>query len=596
MRFNKGLAIAAAFLLTGCNLFQNISSKSGHNFASEWKFDDEKHWHECLDDGCEEVNESGNHTWDEGVIDVEATKTTAGNKKYTCTVCGKEKNETIPATGDAGVITVTTDLTKTYDIHTTEQENYLSFTGDYYNITESQLKSYGISGTSEKSFPNPVTLAWEHLPAADKKLSYYSVSFGQNSDLSDGYDVRGTTSKSISLYNVYLGNNYFKVMAHYADGSTDSTDIQILKVNEQAPRNLKLGNLSNCRDIGGRTTYNGGKVRQGLLFRTAEPTSDAKEEMVNHLGVKTEIYVKDGGKSEGTSSSALGSSVYYYNCSMDYGTAAYSNLSRNAERLRKVFSILAKSSNYPVFYHCRIGTDRTGLVGILSNGVLGIPFNEVLQDYGFSNFGKIDGLRYAHKASDPNGDDCSKYIDEILKLPGNNFQEQCYNALRSIGVPQSDLDSFINIMVEGNKPNNAQGQIFTTADKFTLSSTSLSSASDYKNPEKYAAISSGKSVKASMTTEAKKYALVIYVGNSSNSTSKNITNGLSVTVNGQAITVPSINHQKAGFGNPGNRTAYMFQVIGEITATAGNTEITVSGKNSDTYNMAGIHLIPITAK
>ena len=42
---------------------------------------------------------------------------------------------------------------------------------------------------------------------------------------------------------------------------------------------------------------------------------------------------------------------------------------RNAERLRKVFSVLGDVNNYPLFYHCRIGTDRTGICGVAINGL-----------------------------------------------------------------------------------------------------------------------------------------------------------------------------------------------------------------------------------
>lgn len=37
------IAAAAIFLLP---------TSEEHNFATEWTFDDENHWHACLDDGC----------------------------------------------------------------------------------------------------------------------------------------------------------------------------------------------------------------------------------------------------------------------------------------------------------------------------------------------------------------------------------------------------------------------------------------------------------------------------------------------------------------------------------------------------------------
>ena len=40
------------------------------------------------------VNE--NHTWNDGVVQKEATTTAVGEKLYTCTVCGATKTEEIP--------------------------------------------------------------------------------------------------------------------------------------------------------------------------------------------------------------------------------------------------------------------------------------------------------------------------------------------------------------------------------------------------------------------------------------------------------------------------------------------------------------------
>ena len=40
------------------------------------------------------------HHWDSGVVTLEATTTTAGEKTYTCTVCGETKTESIPKIGD----------------------------------------------------------------------------------------------------------------------------------------------------------------------------------------------------------------------------------------------------------------------------------------------------------------------------------------------------------------------------------------------------------------------------------------------------------------------------------------------------------------
>ena len=422
-----------------------------HTFGTSWNHDGNMHWHDATCGHNVRGNEEP-HSYGDWVTVTAATETQNGTKRKTCQTCGYYVEQTIPATGVvSSAFTFNSDITTVQKIHTTNQENFLNYGKDYYNITSSELNSYNATGTAENSFPNQVSLTWNYTVPSGKTIKNYSVITGQEADLSDGYTIVGTTAKSISFYNPFLGTNYFKVVANFTDNTSEVSQIKTFLVDATAPRNVKIDTMSNCRDMGGRTNVSGGKIRQGLIYRTAEtgsnPSSAIKEEMLNRFKVKSEIYVKDGSNS----SSPLGSSVKFFNCSMDYGATPYSNMCRNAERLRKVFSVLGDVNNYPLFYHCRIGTDRTGICGVAINGVLGVPFNEVIQDYAFSNFGKIDGQRYAHKSSDPNGDDCAKYIDEILAMPGKNFQEQTIYYLLTIGVPAKTIQNVINIMTVGHK-------------------------------------------------------------------------------------------------------------------------------------------------
>ena len=306
------------------------------------------HWHKatCEHDvrGSEEPHSYGD--WETVVA---PTETQSGTKRKTCDVCGYYVDETIPATGVvSSSFSFNSDITVAQKIHTTDQENFLNYNKDYYNITSSELNSYNATGNAEKSFPNQVTLTWNYTVPSGKTIKNYSIVTGQEADLSDGYTITGTTSKSISFYNPFLGTNYFKVVANFTDNTSESSPIKTFLVDATAPRNVKIDTMSNCRDMGGRTNFSGGKIRQGLIYRTAEtgsnPSSAIKEEMINRFKVKSEIYVKDGGGS----TSPLGSSVQFFNCSMDYGATPYSNMCRNAERLRKVFSVLGNVNNYPL--------------------------------------------------------------------------------------------------------------------------------------------------------------------------------------------------------------------------------------------------------
>lgn len=93
----------AIVLLAACN-------KDGkHNFAEEWSNNETHHWHACTDKGCKETKDKAEHTWDGGNVTVEPTTEQKGTMVYTCTVCRREKAESI------NELVVGTEYTITFD-------------------------------------------------------------------------------------------------------------------------------------------------------------------------------------------------------------------------------------------------------------------------------------------------------------------------------------------------------------------------------------------------------------------------------------------------------------------------------------------------
>ena len=248
---------------------------------------------------------------------------------------------------------VSTNLEETKQIHTDRQAAYLAYTGNYQTIPEDDYPD----GQQHLSDPNPVNLEWQDT-INKAGLTRYDVVVGKEADLSDGYAIKGTTATSLNIYNSYLGDNYFKIVANYSDGSKEESPIQKYKVEEVYPRNLKIDGMTNCRDMGGgRVLEDGGKIKQGLLFRTSSTsswaygrgavpdtiTADGKEELLTRLGCKTEINVNNSGSSVDGIQKYVQAYMYYDN--------GKHHLYRNAEPLKQVFHALSDINNYPIFYH-----------------------------------------------------------------------------------------------------------------------------------------------------------------------------------------------------------------------------------------------------
>ncbi len=84
-----------------CSVKNNrVIAKQNHDhaFEEEWKSDRIAHWRACSVKDCLVLDKRDSHQWNDGEILVEANQQGAGKKKYTCTVCGYEKEESYAAT------------------------------------------------------------------------------------------------------------------------------------------------------------------------------------------------------------------------------------------------------------------------------------------------------------------------------------------------------------------------------------------------------------------------------------------------------------------------------------------------------------------
>ena len=481
-----------------------------------------------------------------------------------------------------------TEFNTPVEIHTADQKTYLSYSGNYDQMPENQYPD----GSEHRSDSLPVNLSWNYTAPSGKTVSNYSFISGQKEDLSDGYEIT-TTSKSVAYYNPYLGRNYYKLVANFSDGQKESTAIRFFDVDTTYPRNLTIGGMTNCRDMGGRVLEDGGKMKQGLVYRTSgykydystTITEDGKKEMLQHLKVKTEVNVADG-----TSYNLKLSGTTVKDFKMDYSGGSH-HFSRNAESVKNFFNLLGDSNNYPVFFHCRIGTDRTGLCAILLSGLLGVSLNEIYQDYLFSNFGKIGEKRYI--GTKAGADNIQNYISDIQNMSGKTFKNKVYNMLLAIGVSKATLDTIIANLTEGQvaKDNDA-GQIIAPAKSLTASGTTLKTdTSDRDNPDNYYTLnSSSQSVSYSFSaSKTYKGQVVAYLGNGDSSTSKKIADAVGCSLDNASISMKDQTYSDARMGKCSSRLNYYPVILGEVDIPAGNHTIKITG-TSNSMNIGGIYI------
>ena len=268
------------------------------------------------------------------------------------------------------------------DIHTEAQKSYLA---DAYTSFTKYAK-----GTGELSIPQPVELKFKGVSAP------YTVYISENEDMSGAKEYASDT-ESAEIYNLKIGTKYYC----YAAAGDKKTKVTSFETADIAPRNLYIDGVTNFRDVGGWKTASGQKAKQGVAFRSSKFNADNSEEkvitdkgleVIKELGIKTEIDLRttDDGESGNISESPLGSDVKYVSIPLVSGGNI---ILLNKDSLKDLFAVLGKEENYPLVFHCSIGTDRTGMVAFLINGLLGVSEEDLFRDFLFSNFGNIGSMR-----------------------------------------------------------------------------------------------------------------------------------------------------------------------------------------------------------
>ena len=325
-------------------------------------------------------------------------------------------------------------------VHTETQKEFLAME-NLYNV------SRVADGKKEIGRPLPIRLSWKDY--TDGRAVYTRVYISENEDLSDAYETI-TFGSETNVYNLKVGTKYYwKISAVYGNGETIDSNISSFTTEDECPRNIYVDGSTNWRDLGGWSAAGGKKVKQGLIYRTgrlnvsnadsmvAEITATGIKEAVSHLKIKTEIDLRGKSESSAITASVLGDNVKYYRCSMNYEGDL---MTANAEKVREVFEILSDEDNYPVIFHCHIGTDRTGFVAYLINGLLGVSKQDLYKDYLFSNFGDIGGSRSMD-------DIAGRYVASLDDYAGKDLSEKIRNYLISVGVTEERINAVVSILL-----------------------------------------------------------------------------------------------------------------------------------------------------
>ena len=69
--------------------------------------------------------------------------------------------------------------------------------------------------------------------------------------------------------------------------------------------------------------------------------------------------------------------------------------------IKQAMELLADENNYPIYFHCSAGADRTGTFAYLVNGLLGVPYEDLVKDFEITSFSTY-GNRYRSAVKEDN--------------------------------------------------------------------------------------------------------------------------------------------------------------------------------------------------
>ena len=183
---------------------------------------------------------------------------------------------------------------------------------------------------------------------------------------------------------------------------------------------ILIATAANLRDIGGWPTGDGGQVRSGVVFRSAELSRLHGDDLAafGELGIGTVFDLRTAGEvvnqpdalPEGTRSVPLDVLADARHSAPAELQQIFANPSRADEFLREgqaeqyfeaayrgfvtlpsarsayqqLFEGIAAADG-PVLYHCATGKDRTGWATAVLFGLLGVPDDQVLEEYLLTN-------------------------------------------------------------------------------------------------------------------------------------------------------------------------------------------------------------------
>lgn len=308
-----------------------------------------------------------------------------------------------------------------------------------------------MDGMNQSDFPNAIALVWGEIDGAESYTLYVS----EDESFDSQCVIEETENSSYDVYNLYPKRTYYwKVVAD----SGEESSIKYFTTKDTI-RYIYAEGGRNIRDIGGWNGLNEGMAYRGAQLDGHDPkynaclTEKGIDVFLNDLKIKTDLDLRgDVGKN------ILGVDQVYAAIAA-YMRAFTTDVAKYATAVRAFADI----NNYPIYFHCAGGADRTGTVAFIVEAIAGASEEDLSIDFELTTASRF-GSHFRYNVS------TFLFADVVSTMKGydgDTLQEKAENyALNTLGLTRAEASNIKSIL-GGNKV------VFKNAEDLTVGDTSV---------------------------------------------------------------------------------------------------------------------------